>query len=234
MSVRYLVVDDEQLARKLIIAHASKIEGLVFVDECSSAIATIKILERTSVDLIFLDIEMPELDGLQFVRTMKNPPAIVMTTAHRQFAADAFDLDVVDYLVKPISFERFLKSYNKLVQYLRINEPAEKSAEAPAGVLYVKSDRKIFPVDMTDIMYIESLDNYVKIHLKSRFIITRESISHLEAKLPANDFVRIHRSFIVSRKNIEAISAEAVRVVGKDLPVGRAFRQVALGQLKGV
>jgi DNA-binding LytR/AlgR family response regulator len=234
MSVRYLVVDDEQLARKLIIAHASKIEGLVFVDECSSAIATIKILERTSVDLIFLDIEMPELDGLQFVRAMKNPPAIVMTTAHRQFAADAFDLDVVDYLVKPISFERFLKSYNKLVQYQRINEPSEKSVEPPAGVLYVKSDRKIFPVELTDVMYIESLDNYVKIHLKSRFLVTRENISHLETKLPASDFVRIHRSFIVSRKHIEEISAEAVRVSGKDLPVGRAFRQLALAQLKGV
>src|SRR5690242_4715151 len=117
MSMKYLVVDDEQLARKLIVSHASKVEGLILVEECASAIAAIKVLEKLSVDVIFLDVEMPELSGLQFLRTMKNPPAIVMTTAHRKFAADAFDLDVVDYLVKPISFERFLKAYNKLVQY---------------------------------------------------------------------------------------------------------------------
>lgn len=232
MSTRYLVVDDEQLARKLIIAHASKIEGLVLVDECSNAMAAIKVLEKTPVDIIFLDIEMPELTGLQFVRTMKNPPAIVMTTAHRQFAADAFDLDVVDYLVKPISFERFLKSYNKVVQYQGVNEPAAKTLDAPAGVLYVKADRKIFPIELADILYVESLDNYVKVHLKSRHLITRESISLLESKLPAHDFVRIHRSFIVARKHIESISAEIIRVAGKDLPVGRAFRQGALAQLK--
>src|SRR5262245_3199326 len=134
MSIRYLVVDDEQLARKLVISHASKIESMVLVGEFSNALSSLPVLEKEQVDLIFLDIQMPEVSGLEFIRTLKNPPAIVLTTAHRKFAAEAFDLDVLDYLVKPISFERFLKSYNKAVQYQRVNESGSSSDVVASGV----------------------------------------------------------------------------------------------------
>ena len=231
MNLRYIVIDDEQLSRKLIVSHAAKVDSLVFAGECSNAIDGANLLRKTRVDIIFLDIQMPELTGLEFIKTLKAPPAIVLTTAHREFAADAFELDVVDYLVKPISFERFLKAVNKLTLYHQANEPSETPSEVP-GMIYVKADRKVFPVELGEILYIESLDNYVKVHLRNRTITTRENITQFEAMLPSTQFVRIHRSFIVSRKHIESISSETVQISGKELPIGRAFKQTALRLLK--
>jgi DNA-binding LytR/AlgR family response regulator len=231
MSFRYLVVDDEQLARKLIRSHADKCGELVFCGECASAVEAINVLRKSPVDVIFLDIQMPELTGLEFIRTMKAPPAIVLTTAHREFGPDAFDLDVVDYLVKPISFERFLKAVNKLALFQRVNTGPTTGIESP-GILYVKADRKIYPVELADVLYVESLDNYVKIHIRNRILITRENISQLEARLPSHWFIRIHRSFLVSRKHVESITSETIQVGGKELPVGRAFRHAAMESLK--
>ncbi len=232
MKFKYIIVDDEPLARKLIASHASRIEGLELLGECGNAIEAANLLWSKSVDLIFLDIQMPEMTGFQFASTLKNPPTIILTTAFRDYAPEAFDLNVVDYLLKPISFERLLKSVNKFFD--RVNEK-ENSVASITHVedrfVHIKSDRKIHKVSESDIVYIESLDNYVKVHLEDMVLITRENISTLEDKLPCPPFVRIHRSFIINGNWVKTISNESIELHNKELPFGRAFKKSALNQL---
>jgi DNA-binding LytR/AlgR family response regulator len=231
MKYKYLIVDDEPLARKLVGSHASKIEGLELSGECGNAIEASNFLRTHTVDLIFLDIQMPEITGLQFINTLKNPPAIILTTAFREFAPEAFELDVVDYLLKPISFERLLKSVNKFFDRKANSSVSSVSTENAEMFLHLKADRKTHKIPMQDVLYIESLDEYVKVYVKDKIIITRENISTLELKLSGNHFVRIHRSFIVSTKAITSVSAEGVEITNKVLPFGRAFKQGALAML---
>ena len=231
MKYRYLIVDDEPFARKLVAAHASKIEGLDLSGECGNAIEANNFLQIHTVDLIFLDIQMPEITGLQFINTLKNPPSIILTTAFREFAPEAFELDVVDYLLKPISFERLLKSVNKFFDRKANSSTASVATENTDMFLHLKADRKTHKIPMQDVLYIESLDEYVKVYIKDKIIITRENISTLELKLSGNHFVRIHRSFIVSTKAITSVSAEGVELTNKFLPFGRAFKLWALAML---
>ena len=232
MKFKYVIVDDEPLARKLIGSHASKIEGLEFYGECSNAIEASNLLRNKKVDLIFLDIQMPEIDGLKFISTLKNPPGIIITTAHRDFGPEAFELDVIDYLLKPIRFERLLKSVNKFFdKHANLASKIVSSLEEETFI-YVRAERKMHKISVSEILFIESLDEYVKVHLKNKLMITRENISILEQKLPAERFVRIHRSFLVSIKSITAIASDGVEIAGKILPFGRAFKQSALAGLK--
>ena len=232
MKYKYLIVDDEPLARKLIASHASKIEGLELARECGDAIEASNFLRACSVDLIFLDIQMPEITGLQFIATLKHPPAIILTTAFRDFAPEAFDLDVVDYLLKPISFERLLRSVNKFFDRMaNSNGTIINAAGSQETFLHVKADRKIHKVFFDNIIYIESLDKYVKLHLKDKVIVTRENVSTLVQKLSGSHFVRIHRSFIVSIKAVTSFSAGGVEITSKFLPFGRAFKHAALAML---
>ncbi len=232
MKFKYLIVDDEPLARKLIASHASKIESLELVGECGNAIEAANLLRNKSVDLIFLDIQMPEMTGFQFASTLKNPPAIILTTAFRDYAPEAFDLNVVDYLLKPISFERLLKSVNKFFdRTIEKGNSVTSVAHDEQRFVHIKADRKIHKVSEAEILYIESLDDYVKVHLKDMILITRENISTLEEKLPYPPFVRIHRSFIINIKWVKTISNDGIELNGKGLPFGRAFKKSALNQL---
>lgn len=232
MKFKYLIVDDEPLARKLIASHTAKIEGLELVGECGNAIEAANLLRNKQVDLIFLDIQMPEMTGFQLASTLKNPPAIILTTAFRDYAPEAFDLNVIDYLLKPISFERLLKSVNKFLD----SETGKGNSfttvtQDEQRFVHIKADRKIHKVNEAEIIFIESLDDYVKVHLKERVLITRENISTLEVKLPYPPFVRIHRSFIINSKWVKTISNEGIELNGKELPLGRAFKKSALNQL---
>src|SRR5690349_3486211 len=229
MKLKYLIVDDEPFARKLLASHSAKVEGLELGGECANALEAINALRTKTIDLIFLDIQMPEISGLDFIKTLKDPPAIILTTAYRDFALEAFDLDVVDYLLKPISFERFLKAVNKVFdRAIGSGDKTNIHADLQGTFMYVKFDRKMHKVILNDILYIESLDDYVKVFLKNKVLITRENISSLETKLPANQFVRIHRSFIVAINEVSSLSAEGVQISGKDLPFGRVYRKSAL------
>jgi len=232
MKFKYLIVDDEPLARKLIAAHASKVEGLELVGECGNAIEAANLLRNKSVDLIFLDIQMPEMTGFQFASTLKNPPAIILTTAFRDYAPEAFDLNVVDYLLKPISFERLLKSVNKFFdRQTGKKESVTYVTHEEQRFVHIKADRKIHKVSEAEILYIESLDDYVKVHLKEMVLITREKISTLEEKLPYPPFVRIHRSFIININWVKTISNDGIELNGKEFSFGRAFKKSALNQL---
>jgi DNA-binding LytR/AlgR family response regulator len=227
MKFKYLIVDDEPLARKLMNSYAAQVEMLEYAGQCASAMEATQLIRNQKIDLIFLDIEMPELSGLDFIKTFKNPPAIILVTAHRNFAPEAFDLDVLDYLLKPVSFERFLKSVNKFLDKISLpSSPGPTSADSK-DFIYLKANRKDHKVKLDDILYIESLDDYVRVVLSNQTLITHENISTLEQKLPPDKFVRIHRSFLISMKHITTISAESVLVAGKELPFGRAFKKLA-------
>ena len=230
MKYKILVIDDEPLARKLILSHVSKVEVLEVAGECSNAIEAANVLRRTPVDLLFLDVQMPELNGLDFIRTLRQPPAIVLTTGYREFAAEAFELNVMDYLVKPISFERFLKCMDKFTS-VRPPLHSDVSTDIKPQVISIRADRKLFPVQVSSIVYVESLDNYVKVYLTDKVLITHETISSLEARLSPVSFVRIHRSYLVNPKFIISITAESVFINKTELPFGRAYRQAALQAL---
>lgn len=230
MNFKCVIVDDEPLARKLIRSHVAKIEGLEVTAECSDAIEGSNFLRNHRVDLIFLDIQMPEIDGLQFVGTLKDPPAVIFTTAFRDFALEAFELDVIDYLLKPISFDRFTKAVNKFFER-KANSSSKLIELDDVAFIYLKADRKIHKIAIDDITYIESMDEYVKVHLQTKVLVTRESISSLQSKLGTNSFVRIHRSFIIATKFISSVSSDGVEIRGKLLPFGRAYKLSALAGL---
>ncbi|HEX6892669.1 MAG TPA: LytTR family DNA-binding domain-containing protein, partial [Chryseolinea sp.] len=198
--------------------------------ECGNAIESGNFLRSHRVDLIFLDIQMPEIDGLQFVGTLKDPPAIIFTTAFRDFAPEAFELDVIDYLLKPISFERFVKAVNKFFER-QANSPSKLIELGDVNFIYLKSDRKIHKIAIADITFIESMDEYVKVHLQNKVLVTRESITSLQKRLSAHAFVRIHRSFMIATKFISSVSSDGVEVAGKLLPFGRAYKLSALAGL---
>lgn len=232
MNYKYLIVDDEPLARKLIASHTSKIEGLKLIGECGSALEASNLLRSKPADLIFLDIQMPELNGLKFLSTLKHPPSVIITTAFRDYGPEAFELEVVDYLLKPISFERLLKGVNKFFDRRALTSSSVISTNEEEAFVYLRADRKMHKIRLEDILYVESLDDYVKVHLRHKMLITRESITTLEHKLRPEVFVRIHRSFLVSAKAIVSIASDGVEIGGKILPFGRAFKQSALAGLK--
>lgn len=229
MTSRCLIVDDEPLARKLMVSHVKKVEGLSLVGECESAMEALNVLQQRKVDLLFLDIQMPEFTGLQLIKTMQHPPAVILTTAYREFAADAYDLNVLDYLLKPISFDRFLKAVNR---YLLAARPSPAPESSGDSFIFVRSERKMVKIPLSDILYVESLDDQVAVHMTDRILHTRENITQLAAHLPERQFVRIHRSFIVSAARVATITAEGVEVANRFIPFGRTFKQAAWRQLR--
>jgi len=235
MAYNYIVVDDEPLARKLVVKHCSHFPELTLVGECASVVEAVHLLRQARVHLIFLDIEMPELNGFDLLRTLRYKPQVIMITAHREYAFDAFQWEVLDYLLKPLSFDRLAKAVNKFFDHIKPETVASPTVVPEDHVVLLKSGRTIHRIPVSSILFVESLDDYVKVHLKNTVIITRENIPSFTSKLESKDFVRIHRSFLVAKHHVSSISAEHVCVGGKELPFGRAYKHVALALLqKGV
>lgn len=240
MKTKCLVVDDEPLARDLIRSHVEKLENFEIVAECSDAIQAFQALREHQTDLIFMDIQMPQITGIDFLKTLKHPPKVIITTAFREYALDGFDLDVVDYLLKPITFERFLKAINKYynttqdeIQSATTSYPVANYEEA---YIYIKENKKVVKVNLNEILYIEGLSEYVQIYTQKKKIITKTSMSHMEEKLPEENFLRIHKSYIVSLGKIESFTATSIEVPGKELPIGRSYKNTVLESLnvKGI
>ena len=200
-----LAVDDEPPALQVIEKYIAAVPVLELKASVNNAVEALSILQNNKIDLIFLDIQMPQLLGTDFMRTLINPPKVIFTTAFRKYAVDGFELDAVDYLLKPISFERFLKAVNKVMRLsLPINEneifhPVQRIEQIPSSI-YLRADRKNIKVNFDDILFIESLKDYIKVVTKDKTIVTKNSISSIEENLPGHLFIRIHRSFIVSLK----------------------------------
>jgi DNA-binding LytR/AlgR family response regulator len=229
-----LAVDDEPPALDVVTRHIAAIPSLRLVGTCMNAVQALAMLQQQNIDLLFLDIQMPQILGTQFIRTLKNPPKVIFTTAYRKFAVEGFELDAVDYLLKPITFERFLKAVNK-VMGLPVQEITPSSAKNEAvseRFIHLRADRKIQKIALDDIVYIESLKDYCKIITTSKRIITRQPISSIENSLPAGDFIRIHRSYIVSLNKIESYTNELVEIARQELPIGRMYRYEVERSLK--
>lgn len=222
-----LAVDDEPPALEVLKKYIQSVQTLELAGTCADAIEAINFLQKRTVDILFLDIKMPELMGTDLVKTLKNPPRVIFTTAYRKFAVEGFELDAVDYLLKPVSFERFLRAVNKAMDQSRqttpVKEPEAISTTA-GNSIYFRSDRKMVKVDLDDILYVESLKDYIRVVTKNKTILTKHAISSLEENLPRSKFVRIHRSFIVALNKIDSYSSELVEIGKQELPISRMYR----------
>jgi DNA-binding LytR/AlgR family response regulator len=227
-----IIVDDEPLAIEILESYVAKVEQLQLTGTFRNAISAFAYLQNNAVDLMFLDIQMPKLNGIDFLRTLKNPPKVIFTTAFRDYAIEGFELEVADYLLKPIPFERFLKSVAKVL-HQPITPPLSASAKSEAAddFVYFKVDKKMIKVKMNDILYIESVKDYVKVKTVEKEIVTQQKISYLEESLPREQFLRIHRSFIVNRERIDAYSATDIEVGKFHIPIGRNYKNDVMKML---
>jgi len=235
MKTKCIIVDDEPLARELMRNHIEKLDNFEIVAECADAMKAMEALRKSQVDLMFMDIQMPQITGIEFLKTLKNPPQVVITTAYREYAIEGFELDVLDYLLKPITFERFLKSVNKFFQISQqsINavHPVTNGNQYSDAFIYVKENKRIVKLLLNEILYIEGLSEYVKIYTEDKRIVTKTSMTSMEEKLSDSDFMRIHKSYIISLPKIEAFTTSNIEVGGKELPIGRSFKSKVLGTL---
>lgn len=224
MAWRCIIVDDEPPAIKVLKKYIEMIPQLELSGTCKNAFEALNILSKEKIELIFLDINMPKLIGTEFLKTLSYPPKVIFTTAHKDFAVEAFELDAVDYLLKPISFERFLKAINKILQ---INYPLTETPPSPISFVYFRAERKMIKVFLNELLYIESYRDYVIIHIeKDRELRVKLSLNNVEGLLPANQFLRIHRSFIVSISKITAFTKTDVEIGRTELPIGKSFTGV--------
>jgi DNA-binding LytR/AlgR family response regulator len=227
MEIKAIIIDDEPLARNVIREYAKKIPSLNIVGECEDAICAHQLLQNNMVDLLFLDINMPKLTGIEFLKTLKNPPLVIFTTAYSEYAMDGFELNVTDYLKKPFSFERFCKAYFRAEELLLLKQSANKSehAEKTNDFLFIKSDKKTIKVNISELYYIEGLGDYIKLYFSDKKLVTNLSMKKIENLLPSGQFYRIHKSFIISLDKIESIEGNMVKINNIKLPVGNSFRQ---------
>jgi DNA-binding LytR/AlgR family response regulator len=226
--IKCLVIDDEEPAREILQKHIGGVESLELAASCNNAVEALSFLQSNTVDLLFLDIQMPHILGTNFMRTLKNPPRVIFTTAYRKYAVEGFELDAVDFLLKPIGFDRFLKAVNKIFQ-LNLQsvveaDNTESNKEPAQPFLYFRSDRKMVKVLFNDILYIEGLRDYIKIFTSTKTIITKHLLTSLQEMLPADTFLRIHRSYIISINKIDSYNADSIEVAKKELPVGRLYK----------
>ena len=226
--IKCIVADDETLARDVIKSHISKLDRLDVVAVCTNGLEVYTAIKRHKAELLFLDIQMPELTGIELLRTIKDPPSVIITTAYPEFALEGYELNVIDYLLKPIAFERFLKAVDKYES--RINHghtnnqlsQFENLTHAEAFI-YVKSDKRMVKIMLRDILYLEGLKDYVKIHTADSRVITYETLTYFEEKLPSGHFMRIHRSYIVSLDQISAFSASELSIGSTTIAIGRTY-----------
>ena len=232
--IKTLIVDDEPLAQDIIETYVNQLPNLELVGKASNAIEANQILQNNDIDLMFLDIQMPQLTGIEFMKSLSNPPLVVFTTAYSEYAVEGFEMDAVDYLLKPISIDRFMKAVNKVEDRLKDKLPATGTLEGEDH-FFVKADKKLVKVNFNDILYIEGLKDYVIIRQEEGRVITLQTMKSLESKLPSDNFRRIHRSYIVNTKKIKALVGNMVEIKEKgetkNIPVGKIYREELLSMI---
>ena len=229
MKIKTLIVDDEPHAIDVIEKYTRNFPEIDLVGKCGNAVQAFQILQKSKIDLLFLDIKMPGLLGTDLVRTLKSPPKIIFTTAYQDYALEGFDLNAVDYLLKPVPFDRFLKAMDKVFEaYKPGHHPLaiEQQDTGPKkdNFLYLRVERKMVKVNVEDIYWLESQKDYIKVVLRDRVLVSKQKISVIEELLPEDRFVRIHRSFIIAISKIESYHAYAIEVLGKEIPIGRNYK----------
>lgn len=233
IKINCVIVDDEIIAREILESFVAKITNLHLVKSCKNAMQAIEVVNANQVDLLFLDINMPEISGLSLAKSINKKTKIIFTTAYREYAIDGFDLQAVDYLLKPIAFDRFLQAINKFFETTSEKLSTEKTVEKSDknDFVFVRSDRKMVKVSFDEILYVESLSDYIKIYLEDKIVVTRETISNIETKLPSNVFFRVHRSYIVNQNKIDSYTNEFIEIDKKAVPVSRTYKENVLKKL---
>lgn len=234
MKLRCLLIDDEPPALKVLESYMSQINGLEIVGQCRNAIEALDVLHQRTVDVIFLDIKMPKLLGTDFLRNLSQPPRVIFVSAYRDYAVEGYELDAVDYLVKPVSFERFVKAVAKLKRMTTPDKDVQTSdyRPNPQAFVYLKVDRNMQKVFINEILYIESWKDYVKLFLSGgKTILAKQSISSMENLLSEHRFVRVHRSYIVSIDKISGYNGLFIQVNKNEVPIGRLYKQAVMERL---
>ncbi|MFT5213990.1 MAG: two-component system LytT family response regulator [Polaribacter sp.] len=232
-TINCVIVDDEPVARNVLETFVAKIPNLELVKSCKNAMEAFEVANQQKIDIFFLDINMPDISGLSLAKSINQKAKIIFTTAYREYAVDGFNLQAVDYLLKPISFDRFLQSIHKYfegVSFIDSEIKIEKSV-LKNDFIFVRSDRKMIKINFDEIRYVESLSDYIKIHSVDKTITTRETIGNIETKLPAKNFLRIHRSYIVNLKKINSYTNEFVEIGKNAIPISRTYKENVLKKL---
>ncbi len=226
MVIKAIIVDDEPLAHNIIIQYSNQIEGIQIVHSCETAMEALSVLNNEQVDLIFLDINMPKLSGISFLKSLKNPPLVIFTTAYSEYAMEGYELDVIDYLKKPFSFERFLKAYQKAHELIHLKKQADtpSSVKDSEGYIFIKANKKSYKLNFSDILFVEGLGDYIKIHLPEKSIVTNMTMKKIQEDLPITNFIRIHKSFIISFNHIKEIEGNMVLIQKTKIPIGNNYR----------
>lgn len=240
-NIRTLIIDDEHLARKLMSEYVQKIPSLTLVGTCANAFEALDFLKNESVDLIFSDIQMPDLTGLELMRMLKNRPAVIFSTAYSEFALESYELDAVDYLLKPIAFPRFFQAVNKAIERIKLLHGNERSVTVSTTItpevpldkefLMVRADHKMYRINFFELIFIEGQSEYVTFHLTTRKITAYYSLKKLEEELPANLFCRIHKSYIIALKSIEVIEGNLLTISGQKITIGKIYKEGLMQRL---
>ncbi len=235
MNIKCLLVDDEPLALDALESLIRKIPELEIIDKCQNAVEALQIIHNNKIDLLLLDIQMPELTGIEMLKSLAYPPKVIFTTAYREYAVEAFEYDVIDYLVKPISLERLIRSINRY--HDRISQKSSLQASEPettCKTITIYSDKKNHRVITSSIIYIEGLKDYALVHTDNGRLITRQTLKKLEDILPDEDFIRVHRSYIVPLQRLDSWTTYSVSIKAKEIPVGRTYRKTIMKLLENI
>lgn len=235
--IHCLIVDDEPPARDVLRRYIETVPTLQVCGECANAVEAMSFLQQQPVDLLFLDINMPQLKGIDLLKILPDRPKVILTTAYSDYAVEGYDLDIVDYLLKPIQFERFLKAVGRAFQQVKMAPSATgvPVVEEPRkeGYIYLRADRRMVKVLLQEILYIESMKDYIKVVTTGGNIVTKQSITAMEAMLPEQLFLRTHRSFIVSVEKIKSFTTEVVQIEKTEIPIGKLYRHNVMKTLGG-
>ena len=233
--LKCLVVEDEPLSQEILVSYISEVPSLELVRVCNDAIEATEVLRRIEIDLLFLDINLPKISGIRFLKTIAAPPMVIFTTAYPEFAVEGFENDAVDYLVKPFPFERFLRAVNKAVErtLLRNSRQAghKTGQEVPAGFLLLRSEKRVHKVNLADIRYLEATGDYIKVYIGDRCLVIHETFKNMIGQLPPDCFIRVHKSFIIPIHRIRYLEGNQVRVDEKLIPIGLVYREELMKQL---
>lgn len=222
--IKCIIVEDEALAQDVIKSHLQKVDRFELVGICNNALEAKEVMDKNEVDLIFLDIQLPGMTGLNFLRTLPNPPLVVITTAYSEYAIESYEFNIIDYLLKPISFERFLKTVDKIVQGKLFTPPAKEEHASPGDHIFVKSNSKFFKVNFSEIVFIESMKDYLKIHTGEYKLVTHQTMNDMEKILSPKQFIRVHKSYIVAVSHIKAIYGNTVEMENATIPIGINYK----------
>ena len=228
MRIKCIIIDDEPLAIKVIENHLQEFQNFEIVGTFNNPIAALPLLEEQNIDAVFLDINMSKMNGLEFIKTVELKSNIVITTAYREYAVESFDLDVLDYLVKPIPFNRFLKAVNKITQKIAIQSGAnQENTNETDSFIFLKVDKKLVKIPFDEIYYIESLKDYIKVFTTTDNYLVHKSLTSITEELPSSQFLRIHRSFTISTDKVKSVEGNSVEINNKRIPIGRKYLNVA-------